>query len=145
MAKPRFTIDEIEEALKATFGLAAPAARHLTKATGRPCTRRTVDNYIARHRDRLRPILDEARATVVDLAEHGLIKGVIAGRAWAVKTALFTLGRDRGYVTKVEQSGRIEIEPVNDLDLSGLSVEELEQLEQLLAKAAAAARPDPGP
>src|SRR5262249_11181492 len=44
--KPRFTEDQVAEALKATGGIFSDAARYLTQRYRRKCSRPAVSNYV---------------------------------------------------------------------------------------------------
>ena len=66
------------------------------------CTRWTIYNYIARH-PTVKRAYEEQRQTIVDIAEGKLIAKLDAGEWPAIRYILSTLGRDRGYVERVEQ------------------------------------------
>lgn len=46
---------------------------------------------------KLQEVLEDARESLVDIAETSLRSAVLAGQPWAVTLALKTLGRPRGY------------------------------------------------
>jgi len=96
MASERYTTGEVIEALRKARGIKAVAAKLLG------CDRHTVDNYITRHPTVARAY-EEQRQTIVDIAEGQLVKKLDAGEWPAVRYTLSTLGRDRGYVERVEQ------------------------------------------
>lgn len=56
-------------------------------------------------------IVEEARESMVDIAESALKRAVLNGEAWAIALTLKTQGKKRGYVerTETEQSGVTEI------------------------------------
>jgi len=72
------------------------------------CTPETVRNYVKRYRT-VAIAFEEARHTfksgLVDKAELKLEEAVMDGKAWAVRYALATQGKDRGYTERVEQTG----------------------------------------
>jgi len=90
MNKPRYTAEEVAEALRAAYGVHADAAMRLG------CHRTTILDYIRRYPE-ARQAYEEARAVVVDKAESQLI-ALVDSREWpAIRFVLVTLGRDRGY------------------------------------------------
>ena len=93
--KPKFTAEQVVEALDLSRGLVFLAAQALG------CHPQTVRNY-ARRYARVREALEENRGRLVDLAEQKLAEAVEAGKHWAVVLTLKTLGKDRGYVERVE-------------------------------------------
>jgi hypothetical protein len=108
--KEKFTVEQVEAALRASKGLVSTAARALG------CDPETVRRYIKRYR-RLEKIRDEERATLVDTAESVLEECVIDKQGWAVSLVLKTLGKDRGYTERIET-----------LDVTKLTDEELKAL-----------------
>lgn len=103
MARPR-SIDreELINAIWAAQGKVAVAAQRLG------CTVRTIYYYAEKY-PTVRNAIDEARAMwdekLVDLAEMKLFQEVDDGRAWAIKYALSTKGKHRGYVERQEVTG----------------------------------------
>lgn len=92
----RWSDDEIIAGLKANDGRVYLAARaigcHPDTIYERSKTTRAI-----------RDVLDQSRGELVDLGETALKRAVVAGEGWAVCFALKTLGKDRGYVERVEQ------------------------------------------
>jgi hypothetical protein len=122
MAKQRYTAEQVAEALKASAGIQAAAARRLgcgrdTVAAARRlgCDRNTIGNYIKRYAT-VRQALEEARDTTIDLAESKLIEKVQAGEWPAIAFTLKTVGRHRGYVERqeTEHSGKASFTVVYD-------------------------------
>ena len=99
MATERYKTGEVIDALKQAHGIKAHAAEILG------CTRITVDNYIDRHPTVARAY-EDLRQTIVDRAERGLIKLLIAEEWPAIKYVLSTLGKDRGYTERQEITGQ---------------------------------------
>lgn len=104
-SKPRgkafghLTLEQVVEALNLKNGLISLAAKHL----------KVSPQAIYKWRDKdleVRQAIQDARSEIVDAAEHGLRGAVIKGEAWAVCFALKTLGKDRGYVERIEQTGK---------------------------------------
>lgn len=89
---------EIIEALKATGGLVYMAARKLG------CDPSTI-HIRAKASPEIREAIDNARGDMLDMAEHELKKAVRGGDMTAVIFTLKTIGKHRGYVERVEQTG----------------------------------------
>lgn len=89
---------EIIEALKATGGLVYMAARKLG------CDPSTI-NIRAKASPEIREAIDSARGDMLDMAEHELKKAVRGGDMTAIIFTLKTIGKHRGYVERVEQTG----------------------------------------
>lgn len=71
------------------------------------CSTETVRNYAKRYKT-VQSALREARLSfktnLVDKAELKLEEAVMEGKAWAVRYALMTQGKDRGYTERTEIS-----------------------------------------
>jgi hypothetical protein len=94
--RPRYTVAQLTEALGQSKGLVTIAARMLR------CDPDTVRNYAKRYPAVAEKIREE-REAFLDVAELALLKAVQGGEAWAVCFALKCLGKERGYVERVEQ------------------------------------------
>jgi predicted transcriptional regulator len=92
---------------KATMLAAVHDARGLVNGVARKlgCTPDTVRNYAARY-PQIAEAIDDERAAVLDTAELQLITAVEKGAPWAIAFTLKTLGKHRGYVERIEQTGR---------------------------------------
>jgi len=88
--KPRYTAQDVIDALRKTKGMAYLAAKELG------CSHTTVYNYIARH-PTVKAEFDYQRGELLDAAELKLREAVLAGEQWAIQFALRLLGKDRGY------------------------------------------------
>ena len=93
------TAEAVIAALVETKGLVASAARKLG------CKRQTIYNWAKRNKQ-VRETIDAQRAQFVDAAELALMTAVAKGEPWAVKFTLSTLGKDRGYVQRQEQTDK---------------------------------------
>lgn len=73
-------------------------------------SRQAIYNYLEKHSD-LKTALEQQKQMLVDKAESNLVEAVNAKQWGATKYVLSTLGKDRGYTTKVEseQSGELKI------------------------------------
>ena len=109
MKTPRYTADQVAEALRAAGGSHADAAERLG------CHRTTILDYVRRC-PRVRQARDEARAELIDKAESQLRAMVDRGEWLAVRFVLVTLGRDRGYSAKVNPSEKFVEENAQDDD-----------------------------
>jgi len=101
-ARERYTAQEVAAALHATKGTAYLAAKQLG------CTHDTVLNYCKRYPS-VQAANDAERGVMVDEAELRLWAAVQAGQPWAIAFTLRTLGRHRGYVEHVENSGTVAV------------------------------------
>jgi hypothetical protein len=89
---------EIVEALKATGGMVYMAARKLG------CDPSTI-HVRAKASPEIQAAIDNARGDMLDMAEHELKKAVRGGDMTAIIFTLKTIGKHRGYVERVEQTG----------------------------------------
>lgn len=94
-AHRQFSDEEILDALTACQGLISRAARRLG------CAPRTIYYRRARNPEIDRAIL-EARAQLIDDAEEGLKHHLAQKAPWAIALVLKTLGKNRGYVERIE-------------------------------------------
>ena len=96
--RTNYTEDEIIEAIVQANGLIMVAARnlHLTK---------DAIYKRAKNSQRVRDAIRLAREELIDLAESALRLSILKGEPWAVSLALKTIGKERGYVERVENSG----------------------------------------
>jgi excisionase family DNA binding protein len=93
--KPKFTAEEVAEAVKRAKGFLTVAAQILG------CHYRTILNYAQRYKI-VREALDEARQQVLDVAEAKLLEQVQAGDLRAIMFYLRTFGKTRGYIERLE-------------------------------------------
>lgn len=100
-SEAKFTREELAEALRATNGNKAAAARALTQSKKTSITRRKVCEVIDSTPELL-ALMDELNDTIVDHAEQNIRNDVMKGDAKASRFILETVGRDRGYVKKTE-------------------------------------------
>ena len=94
--KPKYTAAQIIQALTETTGMIYLAARKLG------CSHTTIYNYAKRH-PTVQKAIDANRGELLDHAESKLRDAIMEGESWAVQFALRTIGRDRGYVERLEQ------------------------------------------
>lgn len=111
--KEKYSAQDVIDAIRESNGIQAAAARRLG------CTRKTVASYIDKYAT-IRDAYEEARDTVVDIAEDKLIESVKKGNLSAIMFLLKTVGKGRGYTERQEVTGadgqpqKVIIEYVND-------------------------------
>lgn len=99
--KPKFTPEQVIEAIEQTKGFVSQTARRLQ------CHPDTVRAYAKRYVS-VRKALQEEREKMLDAAEMSLYAQVMNGESWAVQFFLKTQGKDRGYVERQETVARSE-------------------------------------
>ncbi len=101
--KPKFTQQQIIDALKETKGMIYLAADRLG------CNAVTLYNYRDRYPD-VRAAMESEDGKINDVAEMKLYQAIVAGESWAVQFRLRTKAKARGYSerTEVEVSGGSE-------------------------------------
>lgn len=140
--RPKFTREQIAEAIRACHGKPAVMARMLG------CGLRTIHDYFGRdptllaEQDAARKEREdyhkELRELIPEIAEDkllGLIRAADAKSPAAVFFALKTLWKDKGYSERVEQTGAGGGPITHALDLSKLTDQEYEVMRRLVQKA----------
>ena len=97
--KPRYTAQDVIDALRKTKGMAYLAAKELK------CSHTTVYKYIAKH-PTVKAEFDYQRGELLDVAELKLREAVVKGHQWAIQFALRLLGKERGYSERTEVTGK---------------------------------------
>ncbi len=98
MAKQKFTVQQMIEAIEGTGGIPAVVARKLG------CSRETVGRY-ARRYPTVKSALIDADESITDLAEAKAL-ALINSEYWpAIRYRLSTKGKDRGYTERHELTG----------------------------------------
>ena len=132
MAKKRYTVAQVEEALRKNAGIITAAA----KALG--CERNTVYAYVQRH-PRLQKAREEATEATLDLAESKLVQAIGSGKLPAIFFYLKCKGKERGWIERKEVTGK-DGAPLNpadyEKDLVTLTKDEREQLRAIAEGAA---------
>lgn len=118
----RLTLDSIEQALKKAQGNISAAAGALGVA------RSTLYRRIEKS-TRLQEVLKDSRESLVDVAETALKHGILQGNTALIIFALKTLGKDRGYVERVDHRHELLTLPSNVLDTLTELVERLQERE----------------
>ena len=108
MAKQKYTMTKIAEALANNHGLVTVAARSLG------CSRKTIYRAIE-DSPTVRKALDEAREVSIDFAESALMKNIENGDTTSIIFFLKTVGKSRGYVEKkqFEHSGEMNVKGID--------------------------------
>lgn len=94
--KPHFTAAQVIAALQETKGMMFLAAKRLG------CSHETIRRYCQRY-PTVQAAKDAERGEMVDTAELKLWQSIQNGEAWGIAYCLSRLGKDRGYVERVEQ------------------------------------------
>lgn len=124
----KHTDEQVIEALKATHGLISLAAKTLGLSSSGGLRTRIKNNPV------LNEALKEARETVIDLAESGMIKKLEAEDANMIQFALRHLGASRGYIDSTHFSVDANVRNEN-VDLENIfSVEELREMNERISK-----------
>ena len=105
--KPHYTAEQMIAALNETKGMVFLAAKRLG------CSYQTVVNYCDRH-PTVQAARDAHRGEMLDTAELKLWDSIQNGEAWGISMALKTIGKDRGYVERTEQTGK-DGAPLNEV------------------------------
>lgn len=94
----RYSIEQIEKALRAADGHLSKAAKKLA------CSVKTLKHYLTRY-EHLEDVLEEIDDELIDLAESGMKKHIKAKNLDAIKYYLERKGKKRGYVKQTEVAG----------------------------------------
>jgi predicted transcriptional regulator len=92
-----FTTEQVIKAIKEKKGIVSSVADTLG------VSRLTVYNYINRHATVQQALQDE-RERMIDTAESALYVALSKQEAWAVSLVLKTIGKNRGYVERIENN-----------------------------------------
>ena len=97
-SRPKFTQEQVIDALKSTHGMVYLAAERLRTS------HQLIYNYMQRY-PAIRDVHQAETGKLVDIGELKLHEAVMAREGWAVTLLLKTKGKDRGYVERQEQTG----------------------------------------
>ncbi len=103
-ATPRINDEELKQALQQSNGNISHAARVMG------ISRNAIHQHVNASPE-LKQILDDARQTMLDEAENALLSAVREKQGWAVCFTLKTIGQERGYIERADQShsGSVEV------------------------------------
>jgi hypothetical protein len=101
---PRVNDEKLKQALEESNGNISHAARSLGIS-------RNVIHVHVNANPELKQILDDSRQTMLDEAENALLSAVREKQGWAVCFTLKTIGQERGYIERADQShsGTVEV------------------------------------
>ena len=102
MAKLRFTVNEISEALTKSNGFLSGAAKHLN------CTIQTIDNYIKKF-PALQELQKELKHKRDDIVENAIMKGITEGNVALIIFYAKTQMKHRGYTDKEEPNSNNQL------------------------------------
>lgn len=119
----RLAYSEVVSTLKACNGSLPKAAEALDVSLWR------LSRFVA-VRPKLRELTNKLRNMLVDMAEGHFSDAVVSGTPWAVKLALQTLGKDRGYTPRTEINHKL----THETDPTKMSDEQLNLLVEERAK-----------
>ena len=127
--QPRFTIDQIAEALRSAAGIRSGAAALLG------CSPSTIKRYVDRY-ETLARIEKEVVEFTLDLAESRLLDAINEGNLTAVMFYLKTKGKNRGYSERHQLEGKDggPVEVKAKLDFSGLSPDAVKFLQSVVQR-----------
>lgn len=116
----KYTKKQMETALRKANGMVYLASQQLG------CAYNTMRNWIERYPE-LQAIVEEESGQVLDAAERRLYEAILRGEPWAIKFALSTKGRDRGYGERKDHRLQVVIrEEVDRLAAAhGMDVDEI--------------------
>ena len=137
--QPRFTNDQVAEALRSAAGIRNAAASLLD------CSPSTIKRYVDRC-ETLARIEKEVVEFNLDLAESGLLDAINDGNLTAIMFYLKTKGKHRGYSERYQVEGKdggpLEVKAKLDFsDLSPAGVQFLQTVVQRLMQQDSAGRP----
>ena len=105
MAPPeKFTVAQIAQAIEHSQGFISRAIDFLSEGRGERCTYKTFHHYLDKYPE-LADLRAHYRAKMVDLAEVGLMDRIVQGDTVAMIWVTKCLGKDRGWVERVEHTG----------------------------------------
>ncbi len=127
---PKYSDKQIADGLKAARGMVYVAARQMG------CSPDTIKARMAKS-PRLAAIHEAEGEMVLDTAELKLGQAIVNGESWAIKFALSTKGKSRGYVegAVIEHSGR-NGGPIETKETGGhkSTAEEIREVERHIAE-----------
>lgn len=132
MGRPRWTKEQVLEAIKGSMGIVSAIAARLDK-----CGWCTAQRYIERWQETREAYADECERSL-DMSESQLLKAIQSGDGPMIRFHLATKGKRRGYTERTELTGA-DGGPVV-IELSELSDDELERIARGEAVAAGAGK-----
>ena len=146
MSEARFTIKQIEAALRAGRGIYQYSAAAMIKVCGRPISRNGIKNYCLRH-PKLMKLREGLLEEVVDVAEATIFKAARNGNITAAIFILKCQGKSRGWIERVSIEGSngppLQIAEAPPVDLRNLDDEKRVQRYRETLAAYGAGTPQP--
>lgn len=124
--RTKFTVKQVEAALRKARGVCTLAAAGLSEATGRPITGSAIGKMV-RRTPTLVAVRAEMLEEIIDIAEVGIIKAAVAGDVRACEFILKTQGRRRGWLVTPSARELMEAdraERLEELEAVGLAAGE---------------------
>jgi len=112
--REHFTLEQIELAFIQAKGIVSDAAKKL-KIDGKPISRKTLHDWINQE-PAIAEFQQNGREDLLDLAESKLITNIRKGKENSIIFALKTLGRNRGFVERIEYAEHQEQELFPDAE-----------------------------
>ena len=101
--KNRYTAQQVADALTETKGMMFIAAQRLG------CSQETIRTYCNRYPS-VQAAKDAQRGIMIDTAELKLWQSIQNGEAWGITLCLKTIGKDRGYVERLQADVTLNIQ-----------------------------------
>ncbi len=114
-SKPKFTVEQCEQAITATRGNILAAAANLK------CSRKAVYDKIKKY-PKLQIVVDSQREEMLDFAEAKLYQQIRNDNLTAIIFFLKTQGRGRGYSSRLELEGAADGNPINIADRRNVTI-----------------------
>lgn len=132
----KYSVEQVATALEVSAGVISLAAQKLN------CSRTTIYRYMELYPE-LRALRVDVEEQTKDLAESQLIVKIKDGNMAAIIFFLKTKAKDRGYIERMEQTGKGGGPIEHQFKLEDMSDEDLNDLERILANAGTSSRGDP--
>lgn len=125
--KPKYTPEQVADAIQQTNGL-------LTLAASKLGVSRSLVSYYVANTAECAEAAEVAIEGVKDLAEAKLYNAINNGAAWAICFFLKCRAKDRGYIERVEQTEEKKYTVEHKIKIEDLSDVEQDQYRELLAR-----------
>lgn len=99
MNEPKYTVEQLAAAIEEHHGNIAAVARHFGERRSKLKERIDRSPFLI-------SLLNDLNEEIKDIAQGNIRAAVIAGDPAASRFVLMTIGKDRGYSTRVEQTGK---------------------------------------
>jgi hypothetical protein len=123
--KPRYTVQQVIDAIVASKGMIYVAAQLLG------CDHNTILAYCKRH-PAIEQAKQDARGVILDDAELRLVAAIRRDEPWAISFYLKTVGRSRGYGERLDLNVSIQAAAARVAQEFGLTAAEVLQEAKML-------------